>query len=220
MWKEIRDKKGREVLEFNCVRRIQRKEQRKRGGMWRAAEIMWSGSAGNSGCARMLSVCPRGHYITLHYIYCSGLTVENTTGRRRAEQTRITLTPPPSHQNHCLALTSLTDRKTNIMGMSVRSTSCNYCQVGRERLKWNLSHLIDTCTSCHRRREIGFEMEMCFRGREAEWAWWWREKMLLGRNRFPPPPVVQRGDETLQGWKICSEAFQFSLHPQTLWNFR
>lgn len=32
----------------------------------------------------------------------------------------------------------------------------------------NLSHLIGTCNSCQRKREMAFEMEMCFRRREAK----------------------------------------------------
>lgn len=38
--KEGETKKGRKVLGFDCVRRIQRKEERKKGGIRRAAEIM------------------------------------------------------------------------------------------------------------------------------------------------------------------------------------
>lgn len=38
--KRERQKKGRKVLGFDCVRRIQRKEERKKGGIRRATEIM------------------------------------------------------------------------------------------------------------------------------------------------------------------------------------
>lgn len=112
---------GRKVLGFNCVRSIQRKEERKRGGIWRAAEIMWFGVAGQCWWACMLSVPQSGHSFHLEQWPCCSKCnreEEEKTGQNR-RPTRSSLQKSRSfrYENKasilppkCLALTSLTDK--------------------------------------------------------------------------------------------------------------
>lgn len=124
IWKDMGDKKvggGRKVLGFNCVRSIQRKEERKRGGIWRAAEIMWFGVAGQCWWACMLSVPQSGHSFHLEQWPCCSKCnreEEEKTGQNR-RPTRSSLQKSRSfrYENKasilppkCLALTSLTDK--------------------------------------------------------------------------------------------------------------